>query len=338
MRAMQTPIQRALFILLPLATGAVGCEEAATKLQETIQEKVQETIQDKAKKAPPGGSTAAQLPTEEEQLGRKLDLHVQCTNASRERIYDSYERYRSYVKEDGTPKRKDRTGIYEIAESMLSACNEAADQSPKMPPSLPELEQAQAEYTAAAKEYGALSRELEIYYKQENYKDDDWARGKEIAPRIEAAFSKWKTAEEQLSARLDAKKDEADARLLELIEKRSGRTIEYFSRAYLIAAKTFVRCVDAESPDLEACEQTFAALEQANNDFRSFYKANEESSNKVFWMSSFESSVDDLYTEGKKHMRSLRAGKAKPRDRAKVIDEYNDLVRDANNLRFDFPG
>jgi hypothetical protein len=337
MKAMPRPLPRALLVLLPLATGAAACEEAATKLQETIQEKVQETIQENAQKAAQGASTAPEPLTEEELLARKLDLHVQCTNASRERIYDSYERYRSYIKEDGTPKRKGRTGIYEITEATLSGCNEAANQSPKMQPSLPELEQAQAEYTSAAQEYGALSRELEVYYKQENYKDDDWARGKEIAPRIEAAFSRWKTVDEQLSARLDAKKDEADARMLELIEQRSGKTIEYFSRAYVIAAKTFVRCVDAEAPDLEACEQTFAALEQANNDFRSFYKANEESSDKVFWMGSFESSVDDLYTEGKKHMRSLRAGKAKPRDRAKVIDEYNDLVRDANNLRFDFP-
>jgi len=323
--------------LLPLATVTVGCEEAATKLQETIQEKVQESIQNKVQQAQPAGTTAAEPVTEEEQLARKLDLHVQCTNASRERIYDSYERYRYYIKEDGTPKRKNQTGIYEIPETMLSACNEAADQGPKMAPSLPELEQAQAEYTSAATEYGALSRELEIYYKQENYKDDDWAKGKEIAPRIEAAFSKWKTADEQLSARLDAKKDEADARMLKLIEQRSGRGIEYFSRAYLIAAKTFVRCVDADAPELAACEQTFTALEQANNDFRSFYKVNEEDSNKVFWMSSFESSVDDLYTEGKKHMRALREGKVKPRDRAKVVDEYNDLVRDANNLRFDFP-
>lgn len=326
------------FIVLALGICTAACEEAATKLQETLQEKVQETLQANAQNAAQGGSTAAEPLTEEEQLGRKLDLYVQCTNASRERIYDSYERYRSYIKADGTPKRKGRTGIYEIPESMLSGCNEAAEQGPKTPPSLPELEQAQAEYTSAAQEYAALSRELETYYKQENYKDDDWARGKEIAPRIEAAFSRWKQAEEGLSERLDAKKDEADTRLLKLIEQRSGRNIEYFSRAYLIAAKTFVRCVDADAPDPAACEQTFVALEQANNDFRSFYKANEEASSKVFWMSSFESSVDDLYTESKKLMRSVREGKAKTRDRAKVIGEYNDLVRDANNLRFDFPG
>ena len=50
-------------------------------------------------------------------------------------------------------------------------------------------------------------------------------------------------------------------------------------------------------------------------------------------MSSFQGSVGDFYTESKKFMRDFREGPVKPDRVGKLIDEYNDLISDSNNLR-----
>lgn len=320
-----------------LALGVAGLLlSGCDKLTAALEEKAQDLAEDAAAAAggAAAGATAAGQ-TEDEQISAKLGLYIQCTNRATSRMYDSWNRYNERAAEDGTPRKKNLVPFLYKIESELTPCEEAVAKGPGMEPSMPEIEAAMGTYLETAKAFAAHTVELDRYYEQENYKDDDWAKAKEIAPKFKASFDAWVPAEKKLSALVGEKKDVVEQNILKHIEEQYGQNIEWQSRSYILVAKTYIRCVTAEGASADACEDQFKALEAAEQSFRKYYDANKATADKVFWMSSFEGTVTDFYTASKKFMRDFREGKAKPDAVNKVVDEYNDVIDASNNLRFE---
>lgn len=318
----------AVKLALPLALTA--CEQLGQEIEQQVEAKVQEGLEVAAPAATP-----AMAP--EEQLADKLNLYVDCANSARDRTYDSFEQYRSHIAEDGTPKKrgkKQRADIHAVEESSVAPCRTAVKAGPNVEPPLPELEVATAELTQRVEDYAALSRELDEYYGQKKYLEDEWATSKRIAPKINAAFAAFEESDARFRSALDARKDEVDARMLAIIEERSGKGIEYFSRAYLIQAKGFIRCVDGKQLEATTCADVHTALMGANQQFRTYYEANQAKSDEVFWMSSFQASVEEYSSTADRFTKALGEGKPSPEDFNEVVREYNELIRDSNNLRF----
>lgn len=325
------PSWSAIPALALLALVSAGCDN----LLQALEDKAQEATEDMS--VPAGAAEAAAAPeaTEEEKLAAKLDLYIECTNRASQRIHDSWNRYSERAKEDGTPKRKGTIPFLYKIDSELTPCEEAVSKGPTMEPSLPEIEKAMAAYVEHGRTFAGHTVELDRYFEQEDFKDDDWAKGKELAPKLKASYDAWSAADTTLGDLVSAKKDVVERKMLELIEQRYGKEIEWHSRNAVIAAKAFLTCVTAEGATAEGCEASFDALEKAEEGFRTFAEANAEKVDGVFWMGSFKSSVQDYYAESKKLMRSLREGKASPAEIGKVVDEYNGLIGDSNNLRFE---
>ena len=321
-------------LCLPLL-AATACDKFTEAVNDAVEQKVEEVANPSPSGAPGGG--APPHATEEELANNKVASYAECLNRSKQRMHDSWARYAERTKEDGTPKRKNQTPFLYKIESELDPCKKAVDEGPKMQPSLPDLEAAAKAYYDTGMEFAKYTQELDTYYEQENFKDDDWAKAKEIAPKFAAAHDAWIEASTALDKLVSDKQDELDLALLALIEKRQGKDIEWHSRSYIVHAKNFLKCVEPEAVNVEACEKHFAALEEAEKGFREVHDGDKEKAGKVFWMSSYQSSVTDYYTEAKKLMREVRGGKAlKPQMKSEVFDEYNDLVGDYNNLNFRF--
>ncbi|MCH9685182.1 MAG: YiiG family protein [Deltaproteobacteria bacterium] len=315
--------------LLAVGLFATGCDKLTQALEDKAEEVVGEVATPEGGAGPGGGGA-----TEDEKLGQKLDLYIQCTNRASRRMYDSWHKYSERAKEDGTPAKKNRVPFLYKIDSELTPCEEAVAKGPGTEPTLPEVEKAMADYLTHAKVFASYTVELDKYYEQENYKDDDWAKGKEIAPKFKAAFEAWSKADGILGEMVATKKDVVELNMLALVEERYGKKIEWHSRNSVHAAKAFVRCVTAEGAKAEGCEKVFTELEEAEHGFRGFYDGNKTESDKVFWMSSFQRSIGDYYAESKKFMRDFRKGDIKPDRVNKVVDEYNDLINDSNNLRY----
>ncbi|MCA9651419.1 MAG: DUF3829 domain-containing protein [Myxococcales bacterium] len=332
---LRLPLRRPHAPVLPALGLWALCIGGCDNLLQALEDKAQEVTEDMATPPPGSGPEGTEL-TEDEKLGAKLDLYIQCTNRATQRMMDSWSRYTERTKEDGTPQKKGMTPFLYKIDSELTPCEEAVAKGPTMEPSLPEIEKAMADYLAHGKEFAKYTVELDRYYEQEDFKDDDWAKAKEIAPKFKAAFDGWSKADQTLGDLVSVKKDGVERNMLALVEQRYGKKIEWHSRNAVIAAKGFVRCVTAtEEVSAAGCEEAYTALEKAEEGFRTFYEANQAESDKVFWMSSFRGSVEDYYSESKKLMRELREGKADPEKINKVVDEYNDLIGDSNNLRYE---
>lgn len=320
-------------VLLSIALlAASSCDKLTAAVEETVQNKVEEVVSPgPGEPGTPGGE-----PTEEELTGTKLAGYAECLNRSRERIYDSWQRYTEYVKEDGTPIRKGQKPFLYKIDSELQPCKKIVDEGPGQKPSLPDIEKAATDYHAAASEFAGYTVQLDTYYEQENFKDDDWKLGKDIAPKFKAAFDKFDAAATSLGSLVSSKQDEVDRGMLALIEKRQGKDIEWHSRSYIVNAKAFLHCIEPDDVVAATCEEAFKTLETAEGEFRKVHDGDKAKADKVFWMSSYQGTVSDYFTEAKKLMRAMREGKIEPEDKQPTVSKYNDLVGAYNNLNFQF--
>jgi hypothetical protein len=328
---MTAPIStRALFA----CTLVCGCDRLEQVIQEKVQEEVQDELAEAAKTLPP--PTAGQE-TEEEKIAVKLNLYTECTNRSRDRIRESWERYSERVDpKTGVAKNKQTPHVLRI-ESELEPCRHALEQGPRLEPALPDIEAAMSDYYGRGLEVAGFTQQLDAYYESQGWKADAWEQAKTIAPSFQTAYDAWDTAAAALETAVEAKKDANDAKLLVLIESREGKNLRWHAQRVVLAAKAIARCVADEGTKAAACQEPLAALETAATEFRTYHDAHAAEAEAVFWMSSFQGAVATYAGELDEFMRSLQDGKVKPDERQQVIDRYNDLVNAANNLKFDMP-
>lgn len=313
---------------------ASGCDRVEQVIQDKVHEEVQEQVAE-AEKAMPAPST--EPTTEEEKIAVKLNLYVECTNRSRDRIRESWDRYSERVDpKTGVPRAKQKPHIVRI-EGELEPCRHAVDEGERLEPPLPEIEAAMKDYFARGTELAGYTQQLDDYYEKDGAKDDGWEKGKAIAPQLLAAWEAWDAADVALDTALEAKKDDNDAKLLALIEAREGKNLRWHAQRVVLAAKALARCVAVEGVKAAACDDAHGALATAAAEFRAYHDAHGAEAEAVFWMSSFQGAVTAYVTEADALMRGLRSGKAKEGDRQRATDRYNDLVNAANNLKFDMP-
>lgn len=331
---------------MALSLLALAVTSACDRITSVLEEKAQEVAEEMS---PPDEVTPSAEPalTDDEQVAAKLALYIECRNRASPRIRDSWERYDERVSDDGTPRKRGvEPYLYKI-DTELTPCEEAVVKGPTAPPPLPEIEAAMARYLEHAKVFATTTVALDTYYEHKGYEGDAWARGKELAPGFRAAWQAWDAADSELDTLVQARKDVIDRAMLAHIEEHHGKDIEWHTRNLMLAAKAFVRCASASPPaepkkprpETEGCTDAMTALQQAEADFRAYFDAHRTKADAVFWMSAFEGSVTDFMAEATKVSSHApgRApkGKGAADELAKLVDEYDGLVSDSNNLRFE---
>jgi hypothetical protein len=206
------------------------------------------------------------------ELGKKLDTYIKCSNVHSERVFDSRNRYHSWVGKRG-PTGRERViyGLYEVRAP--GNCAKNFEAAAKRPPQLEELHQAGTEWIAALRETHALVTEAHRYYEMENYKDDRMKRGKELHQPLVDAFERFSAADKALSEQIRTQSDGLQTRRLERLAADPERRVDYLllaslrhARAALALAKpsgdrSFQR--EAFDREVAAYEAHFEELEQS---------------------------------------------------------------------------
>ncbi|MEX1363083.1 MAG: DUF3829 domain-containing protein [Nannocystaceae bacterium] len=313
-----------------LATAATGCND----LVQAIEDKAQEVTEDLS--APEDAEDpAAPQPTADEQLATKLDLYVECTRRASPRIRDSWARFEERAEPDGTPTKKNVIPFLYKIDSELNPCEDAAARGPTMEPELPRVDQAMADYLRYGKQLAKYTVQLDRYYEQRAFEDDEWALAKRVAPALAAAYEGWAEADTTLQTALERHQDLVDRNLLVAVQRREGHKTQWHCRNMVLAATDFVRCIRAEGAEAQGCEPAFEALEQAHDGFVRYDRDHPTESEQVFWMSAFRDSVSDYFTQSKALMDDPPRGSLAPDAIAGVVDEYEDLMNDSHNLRYE---
>lgn len=244
---------------------------------------------------------AAQDKTSPSPLVVKLNAYVGCINRLSERSYESRNRYFSWAKKTG-PTGKERIiyGTYTIYDT--TDCKKNVEKANVAEPHDAELESAASAYAEAVGKLEPLLKEADEYYEQENYKDDKMAKGKEMHPRLVAAWDAFASADKKLRAGVEAIKDKQAAEQLAAIEAKDGRKTHYYVEALMIQAKRLLRAENTDKPDI-------AAITQALTEYETTVKAAEEASGKdgdAKLGSFFVSSAKSYLTSAKQLMRRIR--------------------------------
>jgi hypothetical protein len=99
------------------------------------------------------------------------------------------------------------------------------------------LEAAATAYVDAVSNLEPLLKEADDYYSAENYKDDRMAKGKELHPRLVAAWDAFAGADHNLRDAVEVNNDRRAQEKLAAIEQSEGRKAHYYVDALMIYAK-----------------------------------------------------------------------------------------------------
>ncbi len=200
-------------------------------------------------------------------LAAKLDLYVtRCFNRVSPSVLRSRYRYLDWVDPEAGPSSRSRHvyGLYEVSEP--SDCREAVAEAAAIEPPRPELEEAARSYLGAAAKAHEAVADAYVYYERENYRDDDFARGKELHAPLMGAFSDFVEAHEALEARIDAAFDEVLGRRADALARGEDDAglllLQSQLEARRLAEMSNVRWGDPGSIDLDEYQTLVGGYEQ----------------------------------------------------------------------------
>jgi uncharacterized protein DUF3829 len=273
-------------------------------------------------------------------LSEKLNAFIACLNRTKPRTLQSRERYLSWVDEKTGPNCKERYisyGLYTLYEDGIQKCQQAIDLGKASLPALPKLQQAAEQLTAAFTELVPLTQKASDYYEQEDYKDDQCAKGKAMHPQLMAAFQRFIDASEAMNAEITPLQREMDQKELAQLNQQ-GKKLQYLSKKFLVSGEMLLAQVPKQvTPawDSAAFLQQYPQVETDFQAMQDYATAHVDEAGAVFWFNAFSGSAKDFYTQAKFLKRDLTSGtKPGAEEVNKLIEQYNRMVSDGNNLRF----
>jgi hypothetical protein len=185
--------------------------------------------------------TAHAAGTPAQEISEKLQAYIKCINRISERAYQSQERYVGWAGRAAAinAKAKNILGLYDIYDP--ADCAKGVKAANDAQPRHPELEAAGTGYVDATLALETILKTANDYYDQGNYKDDKLAKGKEMHPKLLAAYATFDRADTALRNIVERLNDEKQAADLADIEKKEGRNARYLIQAMMMKAKSVVR-------------------------------------------------------------------------------------------------
>jgi hypothetical protein len=333
--------QQLVIVLFALSTVA-GCKQleeakkAAQALKQTAENaKVPEITSEEGKDA---------------ELSTKLGEYLDCMNGTSKRVVQSRNRYLSWVKDEKlgpTGKERNIYGLYDIN---ATTCYPSLDRAKTLPPSLPEVESAAAEYKKALDELDPVVKRAADYYDQKDYKDDKMAKGKAMHPELMNGFAKFEQVSKGFEDRVVALNDEVNARQFARLEKDPSRRLQYLSQKTQIEGKSLVKLssvFELKELDLQKYDVALQTYERAISELEAYISAHKAEADKATGLSSYVSDSKTFLKSAKELLRRKRDNKdfnkeffsdSNPRlvegHPAQVVENYNRAVDSSNRLRY----
>jgi len=269
----------------------------------------------------------------------EINRYVACINRTMPRTKDSLARYLSWVDAKNGPNCKEpyiSYGLYTLYDDGVAKCQDAARLGSTSGPSLPTLEKGATELAAAYAELVPLTKKAEDYYQQEDYKDDNCAKAREMHVQLMAAFGRYMKAYDSMKPDLSALKDQTDRAELDKIEKEQGKKLTWYIRSFGISSKGMMDTIPEANPMQMNTASYLAKYAMVDKDFESmtgYASANSAEASSMFWYSAFERSAKEFFKQAKFLKRDLSDGNLPRGEQVKsLVEDYNRMISDLNNI------
>jgi Protein of unknown function (DUF3829) len=284
--------------------------------------------------------------------GEKLHHYIECYNKLDTRPHESIQRYTSWVKNmhsGPTGTEKVVYGLYGTDPETTEQCRATFEIVAKQPPAMPALDEAGAAYITALAAMDKQVTEADAYYSRENYKDDNFARGKSLHAPLVASFTAFERASKNFSDALDTENDKVLAARLAAVEKNEGRSFAFFRMALMAQAKGLVNVLGDESFDVAVAQARLSAFEALADESLAYAQANKNTDSQgSIHGSFFQSAIENYRIASKERFRRVRdkvpysegdqltfksnAGWMVEGSPDKLIRVYNELVEASNRF------
>ncbi len=297
------------------------------------------------------GSAAAEAagPSGEEQAdaetGEKLGNYIECLNRVSRDVFRTRNMYLRDIDKDKGPTGKE-TSVY-VSELTTQYCTQALDKAKTAKPALPEIEAAAVDYRTAVEALAPLLKQAHDYYDRKDFKDDKFAKGIELHPKLMTAFNNFEKANKPFDDKVTALNEQIGQRQLARLKERPERKLQYLIEKSVDDAKKLVKFTDIEKIDqLDAAGYNAAleAYQKSWTEFDNYAAANKAEADKVTMLSIFKSAGEDYLKSAKDLMRRKRDNKDFSTESgspehidghpAQLISEFNDVIDRSNSLTF----
>lgn len=298
-----------------------------------------------------GGGWESLSPEEQKdrQLSTKLQPYIKMTNQFTGRVYDSRNRYASWLKkyEEGpTCKERHVYGLYTVTSP--DAAIKEVEKIQGEEPRLKDLEEGAVKYTSGLKKLFPLLQKADRYYSQKDYKDDGCKQGKELHPQLVAAWKEFEEGDKILGKAIEKHNTGLHYRLLDRIGKKLGKTSpQYYHKKVTLDARSLLLLLRFESQEKEPNHEKITAEVKKFDDLVLEMEAKTKSNSDLSW---FRSASNDYVKAAKEMMRRMKEGKKFSRMEKdwiargsgwmvtgsydKVLKAFNTLIDRSNSVRF----
>lgn len=240
------------------------------------------------------------------QLSSKLGAYVNCFNAADGSVRESADRYVSWIDDlDAGPTGKELKvkRLSEVPAVDLDICTKAITQASKATPALPALDAAATQYLADLTTLSPLVAQAYVYYSHEDYKDDGFAKAKQMHPPLMMAFGRFMLSSDKYGAELGKENDALSAAQIVEIEKNEGRHSAFYHLALIRQAKLLTGQLSAESFDVAEVSKAINAYGALLDES---VKATAGEPDVPSGWSLFQSQAETFLKECKDRMRRVR--------------------------------
>lgn len=284
-----------------------------------------------------------------DQLSAKLNSYIKCFNSLDGSARKSISRYASWVKDmksGPTGKESIVYGLYSINGSTITECQGSFSVAGGVKPAIP-LDAAAAAYIEALAGLNKVVEDMYPYYDRENYKDDKFAKGRQLHGPFATQAARFEEASRRFASELDEENDRRLEAQMARLEQEQGRKLPYLNMLTMHKAKLLVRLVQRETTDAQPIIPRLDAFEKAADEQSQFAKSNPQGL-PTMW-SIYANSIEEFRKASKEYMRRVRdktpystgdammmkagSGWMVEGSPDKVIRSYNQMVTYSNGLR-----
>lgn len=221
-------------------------------------------------------SNARAAAEEAPSFAQKVQPYIACLNRLSERALQSRDRYLSWAAKSG-PTGRERIvyGLYSLYDP--ADCNRSIPAANAAEPHDAALEAAGTDYMYSLMALTPLVKEADGYYEQGDYKDDKMAKGRQLHPKLMAAWDSFASANDRLRDAVDRINDQVQLETLARVEKAEGRKTHYYTLALMIEAKALLHAEgDGENKTFNIAKAASAVegLETAIKELEAYGDAN----------------------------------------------------------------
>ncbi|MFV0263780.1 MAG: YiiG family protein [Kluyvera sp.] len=193
----------------------------------------------------------------------KMSVYIECYNEVDADIYRAVDGYADWVED----MENGPTGTEEDADDGISAvtanvaeCKARIAKVASLKPALEPIDKLAVSYINSSVVMANIINEMNKYYEQQDYKDDNFVKAKALHTQFMAAFSEFKPASDAYADAIHEINDRRQAEQLKNIEAKEGKSYDYYALSIMLTSKKLNRILESEKFDTDSAMKEVQAL------------------------------------------------------------------------------